>query len=202
MHQGERFSFYSHLLGLALALIAACWMLLEVSRASDAARVLAAAVFALTVIAVYASSSIFHGARGQAKEFWKRLDHCSIYLLIAGTFTPFSLNLPVGFLVAIWVLSIFGISLELSREKCLPPALWPYVVTGWVAVIGALQSLDTLYSNVSGFLFCGALCYSAGLFFYRNKAGHKYSHGIWHLFVLAGTTFHYAAVSRYLIQGN
>lgn len=203
MYPGERFNGYSHLAGLILALAGAAWLLAKVLPLGQAHRLAGAVVFALSVIALYAASTLYHSTRGRAKAFWQRVDHCAIYVLIAGTFTPFALGAvpdrwSVLALLVMWGLACLGIWRELRSPEAIDSALWLYLIMGWFGVIAALHTEARLTPGALALLLLGAILYSAGTVFYRNRRGLRHAHGTWHLFVLGGTASHYVAIAGFV----
>lgn len=201
---GERFNGYSHLLGLVLAIGGATVLLPRAFASGDTSRIIGALVFSTCAIALYAASAMFHAAQGRTRAFWERADHCAIFLLIAGTCTPFVLvALPAGWaaalLAAIWSFAIFGIACELrptDPSKASPPSLRLYVAMGWLCVLTAAPLAARLDGLALGGLLAGAAVYTAGTVFYLNRRGWAHAHGVWHLFVLGGTMTHYFTVAR------
>ncbi len=203
MHPGERFNTGSHLLGLVLAVLALPVMLAKTWPGGDAAKIAGALVFALSCIGLYAASTLFHHARGEAKLRWQRVDHCAIYGLIAGSYTPFALVTLQGFLgwtllTVVWGIAAFGIWREL-RFPAAKPSVALYIGMGWVAVATAAPLLAHIEAAGLFWLLAGALFYTAGTIFYVNRAGHRHAHGVWHLFVLGGTASHYAAIAGFVV---
>jgi hemolysin III len=147
---------------------------------------------------------LYHGSNGQAKAVFSKLDHLSIYLLIAGTYTPFTLVTlrdSVGWQVFgfIWGMALFGIILELTPNngnRVLPVII--YLVMGWLIVAALNPLLRAL--PMAGFycIFLGGLFYTVGVVFYALDEKVSYFHGIWHIFVLAGSFSHYFAVLYYV----
>lgn len=200
MVHGERFNGYSHLSGLVLALFAGAALLAGTLPAGDPAKLAAAGVFAFSVVVLYAASTLFHASQGQAKRRWERADHCAIYLLIAGTYTPFALVTLRGtigwtLLSAIWLAAGVGIYRELRAGRAAAPSLRFYLGMGWLCVAAAAPLAARLHPIGVAWLVVGAVLYSAGTAFYRNPHGLRHAHGLWHLFVLAGTASHYVAVA-------
>ena len=204
MYAGERFSGYSHLLGLLLAALGAAGLLGKTLGAGDGTRTAAAVVFSLSMLALYATSTLFHSTRGRAKLVWQRADHCAIYLLIAGTYTPLALVTlegPVGWclLAAIWAIAFWGMTRELRPGGAGRPSVAMYVGMGWLGLLAAVPIAARMQSEGLAWLLAGAVLYSAGTVFYRNRGGLRHAHGIWHLFVLAGTASHYVAVAGFIL---
>ena len=203
MHPGERFNTYTHLLGLVLAVLGLPMLLAKALPGGNAAKIVGALVFALSCVALYAASTVFHSARGEAKLKWQRVDHCAIYLLIAGSYTPFALVTLQGtwgrmLLVAVWGIAAFGIRREL-RSTAASPSLALYIGMGWVGVAAAAPLVAHLEVGGLVWLLGGAMLYTTGTIFYVNRAGYRHAHGLWHLFVLGGTASHYAAIAGFVV---
>ena len=203
MHAGERFNVCTHLLGLALAVLAVPMMLAKTLPGGDAAKIAGALVFALSCVALYAASTFSHSTRGEAKVWWQRVDHCAIYLLIAGSFTPFALVTLRGtggwlLLAGAWGIALLGIGREL-RSTTSRPALELYVGMGWIGVVAAALMASRIEVAGLVWLLGGAVLYTVGTIFYVNRAGLRHAHGIWHLFVLGGTASHYVAIAGFVV---
>lgn len=207
MYPGERLNGYSHLLGLVLALPAAALLLIKTVPTGDPARIAGALVFSLSAVALYAASTLFHSTRGRLKRMWERADHCAIYLLIAGTYTPFALVTLQGvwgglLLATIWGAALFGIWRELMPPRngvSKKPSLPLYIGMGWLGVLAAVPLAARLEGAGLAWLLIGGVLYTAGTVFYRNRQGFRHAHGAWHLFVLAGTASHYVAVGWFVL---
>lgn len=166
-----------------------------------------AVFYGLSLVALYTFSSLYHGLRDkQAKQFFKILDHCGIFLLIAGTYTPMllvSIGGTVGWTIfAIqWSLAAMGIILKIfytGRFKLISTLI--YVFMGWIIVF----QWDTLTASVPSpafwLLLSGGLAYTVGVIFYMVDSRLKYAHFIWHLFVMAGSILHYLMIILYVIN--
>ncbi|HEX7863630.1 MAG TPA: hemolysin III family protein [Variovorax sp.] len=207
MYPGERLNGYSHLLGLLLALPAMALLLVKTVPTGDPARIAGALVFSLSAVALYAASTLFHSTRGRLKRVWERADHCAIYLLIAGTYTPFALVTLQGLwgwllLSTIWGAALFGIWRELMPAKNgapRKPSLPLYIGLGWLGVLAAVPLAARLDTAGLVWLLVGGAFYTAGTVFYSNRQGFRHAHGAWHLFVLAGTASHYVAVGWFVL---
>ncbi len=197
MLRGERFNFYSHLLGLVASSGASLALLAKAMQTSAPRAVAGVVVFGVTCILLYATSALFHGASGSFKRQMERLDHAAIFLFIAGSYTPFAL-LPSArtahhlMLAILWVLAFLGVKRELSQHRL--PAMWLYLAMGWFSMIGAASLAEDMGSTAAVWLLAGAVLYTSGTLFYRNPQNWLHAHGIWHLFVLSGTLAHFAAV--------
>ncbi|MET3461484.1 PAQR family membrane homeostasis protein TrhA [Variovorax atrisoli] len=207
MYPGERLNGYSHLLGLLLALPAMALLLAKTLPTGDPARIVGALVFSLSAVALYAASTLFHSTRGRLKRMWERADHCAIFLLIAGTYTPFALVTMQGpwgllLLATIWTAAAFGIRRELvpaTNGAPKKPSLPIYIGLGWLVVLAAVPLAARLDTAGLVWLLVGGVFYTTGTVFYRNRSGFRHAHGAWHLFVLAGTTSHYVAVGWFVL---
>jgi hemolysin III len=203
VHQGERLNSITHLLGLALALVGSTFLIVRAVPSGDVIRIASFSVFGLSMILLYAASTLFHSARGPAKEQWARADHCAIYLLIAGTYTPFALvtlhgPLGWGLFGLVWFLAVVGICKELWWGRQAPPSLPLYVMMGWCGAAVGLRLPAGLHGPGWIWLLVGCLLYSVGIVFYSLDKRLRHAHGIWHLFVLGGTASHYFTVLKYV----
>ena len=193
----------SHGLALVLALAALPVLILSAARIGNTKFTFGVVVFGATIIVLYLASTLYHSlTHERAKQFFRHVDHCAIFLLIAGSYTPFTLGVlrgPWGWtlLAIIWTLAVAGIAMKLltgHRHWWLSMVL--YVVMGWLAIV-AIKPILTLVP-LPGILLilAGGIAYSGGLAFF---AAHRlrYNHFIWHLFVMAGTICHYLAVLWY-----
>ncbi len=204
---GERFNGYSHLVGLVLAVGGAMVLLPRAIATGEPSKMIGAFVFAACAVALYAASAMFHSARGRARRRWERADHCAIYLLIAGSCTPFvlvalSAGWAAALLSAVWSFAGYGFLRELrpaDPSKSAKPSLRIYVAMGWLCVLMAAPLAARLDRAVLTGLLAGAVVYTAGTVFYLNQRGWAHAHGVWHLFVLGGTMTHYYAVTRLML---
>ncbi|MCC6652583.1 MAG: hemolysin III family protein [Candidatus Eisenbacteria bacterium] len=192
----------SHGIGFVLAL-AALPVLVVNALPKGAAAVVGASVFAATLALLYLSSTIYHALRNErAKRAFRVIDHCAIYLLIAGTYTPFTL----GALRGAWGWSLFGVIWALAVAGVLFKTTlgmrWPklsnaiYLAMGWLVVIAAKPLWNSLTPAGVAWLLAGGLAYTAGIAFYAAPRL-RYAHFVWHLAVMAGTACHFVAVLRY-----
>lgn len=193
----------SHGAGLVGAMIAAPFVVLTAGTNGSNAGIVAASVFAAALILLYASSTLFHALpRGRAKRVFQRLDHCAIYLLIAGTYTPFTL----GVLRGAWGYTLFGLVWSIAVVGIVFKAFggarygafstWAYLGMGWIVVI-AFERVWTLVPAWGVFwLVAGGLAYTVGAAFFALERV-RYFHFIWHFFVVAGSACHVIAVVGY-----
>lgn len=194
----------SHGLGVLAALVAVPVLIMAATERGDASAVVGASVFAGTVVLLYAISTVYHACPpSRAKHIFRVLDHIAIYLLIAGTYTPFTLGVLRGawgwtLLGGVWGLAVVGILFKIfagMRFAILSVLL--YLVMGWLCLI-AVKPLVTVLPGWGIFwLVAGGLAYTLGVVFYALDHRVRYSHFIWHLFVVAGTCCHFVAVMQY-----
>lgn len=199
MYHGERFNSFTHLAGLLAAVVGAVVLIVQAARAGDAWQVVSFSIFAASMVLLYGASTLYHSVRGAAKRVLVKFDHCAIYLLIAGTYTPFTLVTlrgPWGWSLfgVVWGLAIIGIVKELVFGRDRVPSVPLYVAMGWLGAIAAVPLYEQLPGAALYWLVAGGVFYTAGILFYANDERWRHAHGIWHLFVLAGTVCHYVTV--------
>ncbi len=190
----------SHGIGLCAALIGAPILLLEAHRSSPG-FFFGTVIFAVTMSMLYLGSTLYHAwPQTRGKSILRVLDHSAIFLLIAGTYTPFTLGPLRGLwgatiLVLVWALAIFGVTLKAtcgtSRHSKLGMTL--YLGTGWLALIAIRPITLAIPPTTLFWLVAGGVAYTTGVLFFVNQRL-RYSHFIWHLFVLAGTSCHFLAL--------
>lgn len=193
----------SHGVGLLAALIAVPLLIISAVDRGSASEVFGASVFATAIVLMYSASTLYHAwPRNRVKRLFQALDHGAIYLLIAGTYTPFTLGVlrgPWGWTLfaIIWGLALGGILSKAFSRKPRPHLSTTFYLTmGWIIVIAAKPLLEHLPAWGLFWLVAGGLAYTAGVAFYLAKRL-RYSHFIWHLFVIAGTSCHFIAVQWY-----
>ena len=195
----------THGLGSVLALGALVGMLLMAARRGTSWHIISVAVFGACLVLLYLMSTLYHASRDpRAKPFLRILDHSAIFLLIAGTYTPFclvTLRGPWGWSIlgANWGLAVLGVTLKAlfgPRHPRLSLAI--YLAMGWFMVVAIVPLLHALPRPGLLWLFGGGLCYTGGVVFYVWRSL-RYNHAIWHLFVLAGSACHVAAVAGWVI---
>jgi hemolysin III len=200
----ERANSLSHGFGFLLSLVAAPVLIIATARQGNALNIVGASVFAITMVMLYLSSTLYHALPpGRAKHRFGKIDHGAIYLFIAGTYTPFSLGVLNGawgwtLFGLIWGLAAAGLVLK-AFDKLSHPLLSTglYLAMGWLVVIAAVPLLERVSTAGVGWLVAGGLAYTVGVFFYLTDARFKFGHFVWHLFVMAGTSCHYFAVLWY-----
>ena len=198
----------THGIGVLLSVIGLAMLIVYSSQYGDAWHVVSSSIYGATLIVLYTSSTLYHAVTlPDLKRFLQKLDHAAIFLLIAGTYTPFTLvNLRGGWgwtlFGVVWSIAIAGMVMELivkKRYKRISLSL--YLGLGWIVMI----AIEPMMSNVDMggliLLLVGGLFYSLGVIFYVWKTL-VYHHAIWHLFVLAGSACHFFAVFLYVIPGS
>ena len=206
MLQGERLNSSSHLLGTLLAVAGSVALLIKAGMGGNVWKITSASIYAATLLLLYLSSTFYHGlGEGAAKRLFLKLDHLSIYLLIAGTYTPFTLVTLRGawgwtLFGIVWGLAAAGIILDLFHRKGLRwMQMVIYLVMGWIVVIAWPQLVDALAPAGVAWLVAGGVVYTLGTIFYGIDDRMRHAHGIWHLFVLGGSTCHFIAVFVYVV---
>lgn len=205
MEHGEKFNTYTHLAGALLALAGGVVLVVLGALSGDVWKIVSFSIYATTLVLLYSFSTLYHNAvSGSGKAFLQKLDHNAIYLLIAGSYTPFSLvslRGPWGWSLfgVVWGLALLGILQEiwLSR-KTRKVSLIIYVLMGWVAIIALIPLVNVLSWAGFAWVAAGGVTYTVGIIFYLNDRKFTHWHGIWHLFVLAGSALHYCAILFYV----
>jgi len=209
----EIFNMVSHIVGGALGIVAVVLCVVFAALNRDIYGVISGAIYGFTMILLYAMSSIYHGLSPQltAKKVFQVIDHCSIFLLIAGTYTPITLcalredNEVLGWSTfgAIWAAAFLGIvlnSIDLKRFKVF--SMICYLAMGWVVVFEIKPTAAALGVGGTVFLLLGGLFYSIGSILYGMGKHHRYMHSIFHIFVVAGSLMHFFCILFYIIIPN
>lgn len=205
MYYGEKLNALTHLAGAVLALIGTVVLIVLATLGGDPWKVVSVSIYGVTLVLLYSISALYHSLRGRAKNVLRKLDHHSIYLLIAGSYTPFclvTLRGPWGWslLGVVWGLAALGSLQELrSRSGARILSLAIYIMMGWVALVAMFQLLHALGPSGFAWLVAGGLFYTTGIVFFVTDTRLTHAHGIWHLFVLAGSASHYVAILRYVL---
>ena len=189
----------THGAGAVLSIAGLSWMLYLSISASDPWRIAASVVYGLSLIVLFTASALYHSFHSHSRRaLFETLDHCAIYILIAGTYTPFLLvamrsSLGWALFGTIWALATAGVLTQLYfRDRYPRLKLASYLVMGWLVVLALPQVISALSAGGLSLLVAGGLFYTVGVLFYVRKK--KFSHAVWHVFVLAGGLCHYLAV--------
>lgn len=203
----------THFIGMMMAMFAATPLILRAMRAPDTVHVISLSIFIVSMILLYAASTTYHtfDLSERTNKILKKLDHCMIFVLIAGSYTPICLIVLHGrtgfmLLALVWSIAILGIIFKLCRVTC---PKWVssvlYIAMGWVCVLAFTQILNSLPAAAFNWLLAGGIIYTVGGIIYALKlpifnAHHKYfgSHEIFHLFVMAGSICHFIMMFEYV----
>lgn len=213
MHQGEKFNTISHLLAAIIAVPGLIYLVVLASATSDPWKISSASIYGVTLLLLYISSTLCHGHSGRYEKFFEKMDHLSIYLLIAGTYTPYMLVTLRGvwgwsIFATVWILAIIGMIIDSLPQKKTkadsksPVRLLPlliYLLMGWMILIAIRPLADKLATDGLVLLAIGGVLYTVGIIFFALSERMKHAHGIWHLFVIGGSVSHYISISAYVI---
>ncbi|MBK7314833.1 PAQR family membrane homeostasis protein TrhA [Candidatus Aalborgicola defluviihabitans] len=200
MYYGERFNSISHLVGAGLAVLGSVLLIVPAARLGDPWKIVSFSIYGAMLIALYVASTLYHSVRGRAKVILQKFDHCSIYLLIAGSYTPFALVSLRGvwgwsLLGAVWTLALVGILQEIWFAKgARVLSLVIYLLMGWLALVAIVPLWTALSPAGFAWLAAGGLFYTVGIIFYVADQRVRHGHGVWHLFVLGGSSCHFFTV--------
>ncbi|MDB5801072.1 MAG: hemolysin [Rhodocyclales bacterium] len=191
----------SHGIGLVAALIAVPVLLVSAMKQQTISGIVGASIFAATMVLLYLTSTLYHALpEGPRRVLLLKLDHGAIYLFIAGSYTPFALATikgPGGWLLLslVWTTAIAGVLLK-AFDRVTHPVLSTglYVVMGWVVLLAAYPLVALLTASGIQWLVCGGIAYTVGVVFFALDARIRFSHCVWHVFVMAGTACHFVAV--------
>ncbi len=204
MYYGERFNSISHLVGAVAALAGLVVVVVVAAQQGDPWKIVSFSVYGATLFFLYTVSTLYHSLRGRAKRIFRKLDHYSIYFLIAGTYTPFTLVTLRGawgwtIVGVIWGLVVVGIAVEsLPQSGNRLLSLGVYILMGWLVVLALEPLLQALPWAGFVWLLLGGIFYTGGVAFYLFDEKIRHFHGIWHLFVLAGSVSHYVTILFYV----
>jgi hemolysin III len=204
MYKGERLNSITHLIGAVFALAGAAVLVSFAAMDGDIRKTVSFSIYGFTLFLLYLISTLYHSLPGPAKRIFKVLDHQAIYLLIAGTYTPFTLVAlkgAVGWRMfgAVWALAACGILLDaLPRRGARVIPIIIYLIMGWLCVFALDPIIAALPPAGFRWLLAGGIFYTSGVVFFILDHWYPRCHGIWHLFVLAGSISHYFAILLYL----
>lgn len=204
MYRGERLSSITHLIGAGLSIAGLVVLLVSISAYDHVWKAVSFSIYGATLIFLYTASTLYHSFRGAAKNVFQRFDHIGIYLLIAGSYTPFALVTlrgPWGWTLfgVNWGLALIGIVQEMwigKRTRLFSMII--YLVMGWLVVIAGKPLASALPAGGMAWLVAGGLIYTVGIVFYLIDTRWGPAHGIWHLFVLGGSTAQFWCLLKYV----
>ncbi len=201
----EIFNAVTHGVGVALGVLGLVLLIVKAVSYGTVIHLVSVSIFGVSMIILYLASTLYHSiVPEKAKKVLKVIDHSSIFLLIAGTYTPFTLITlrgPWGWSIfgAVWALALLGITLEiLPVKKSRAFSLVLYLLMGWIVIVAIVPLVHALPRGGLYWLVTGGLAYSLGVIFYVMKQ-YRYTHGVWHLFVLVGTIAHFFAIYVYVL---
>ncbi|MFO7579364.1 PAQR family membrane homeostasis protein TrhA [Nitrosomonas halophila] len=194
----------SHGIGLVAALVGTPFLIMHATRHEDTGFVVGVSLFAATMVLLYLASTLYHALpRGKGKRVFKIIEHSAIFLLIAGTYTPFSLGVlrgPWGWSLVgiVWSLAAVGVAIK-AFDKMHNPIISAslYLLMGWLILIAIYPMYTRMPLSGLLWLVAGGVAYTIGVFFFATDSRIRYGHFIWHLFVMVGTVCHYFAVFWY-----
>ena len=203
MYKGERFNSISHLTGTVLAVAGTVALVIMAAFHGDPWRIVSVSIYGTTLIILYLFSTLYHSIKGV--PVLRKLDHIAIYLLIAGSYTPFTLVTlrgPLGWTLfgSVWGLAVIGIIADLllkHKRRIIPIII--YLLMGWLVVLAIKPLLRILPLNGFWWLLAGGILYTVGVVFYVLDGKLRHSHGIWHLFVLGGSVAQYITILVYVL---
>lgn len=204
MYKGERFNSITHLIGIILALAGATALVTMAINKGDAWRIVGFSIYGVMMVLLYSVSTIYHSTKGRIKDIFRQLDYISIYLMIAGSYTPFTLVTLRGvwgwwLFGAVWGLALIGIIQEiLIGKKTRKYSLMIYPLMGWLIVIAMKPLMESLSTAGFWWLAAGGLSYTFGIIFFLLDEKVKHFHGVWHLCVLAGSICQFLCLLLYV----
>jgi hemolysin III len=204
LDRGEIFNSVTHLVGSVFAFAGLVGLLVTSIPTGDPWKISSFALYGAALVELYLVSTLYHAVRGRAKRVLRRLDHTSIYVLIAGTYTPFALVSLRGswgypLLAAVWTLAAVGVLQEfLVRTRIRGLSVSLYLLMGWLALTVFVPLSAAIGSTGMLLLVAGGILYTIGVFFYLVDEKYAHSHGVFHLFVLAGSVLHFFVVLFYV----
>jgi hemolysin III len=192
----------THAIGVALALGGLAVLVVIASLHRSPRQIVSYSIYGVTLVLLFAASTAYHGiSHPRAKRLLRTLDHAAIYLLIAGTYTPFALISLRGawgwsLLGLIWALAAIGVVFKIFFTGRFPrTSTVVYLAMGWLALVAVRQLFANLPATGFVLLFAGGLCYTVGVLFFAFDGKLRFNHAVWHLFVLAGSICHFFAVT-------
>ena len=205
MYKGEKFNSLTHLAGVIAAIIGVSLLIAIAIDKADIWKIIGFSIYGATLILLYSVSTIYHSIRmSKTKDIFRQLDYISIYLLIAGSYTPFALITLHGvwgwtLFGIIWVLAVIGIFQEiLIGKKTRRYSLILYIIMGWLIVIAINPLIASLSIDGMWWLSAGGFSYTFGVIFFLLDEKYRHFHGIWHIFVMAGSFCQFICLYNYV----
>ncbi len=204
MYKGERFNGYSHFIGMVLACVGAFYLVSIAIAQNDIWKIVGFSIYGAMLILLYSVSTLYHSSKGRAKDLFRQLDYISIYLMIAGTYTPFTLITLRGawgwsLFGVIWGLAVIGIIQEIYLgKKTRRYSLMIYPLMGWLIVIAIRPLIEKLSPAGMWWLAAGGLSYTFGILFFLLDEKVKHFHGVWHLCVLGGSAAQFICLLKFV----
>ena len=205
MYHGEKFNAWSHLVGAVLAAVGSIWLLVMAALDGSPQKIISVAIYGVTLVLLYTVSTVYHSVRGRSKVVMQKCDHLSIYLLIAGSYTPFclvTLHGPWGWSLfgIVWGMAVIGMLQEIKpRSEARILSIVIYALMGWIVLVAVKPLLAALGTAGFVWLAAGGVMYTVGIIFFALDHRLRHAHGIWHLFVIAGSLLHFVAIAHYVI---
>lgn len=195
----------THGFGLVLSIVGAAVLVESAKSHSDPLQFIGCCVYAASLVSLYAASTLSHSFREpRARQFFRMLDQVCIFLLIAGTFTPFALSYFLqgwlwGLTLVMWALTCVGIFFKVCFRRLRNVATAAYVLLGWIPIIAGREIVRLVPAGALALIVAGGLLYTAGTYFLTHDEKVPYYHAVWHVFVVSASVCHYCAVILYLI---
>ena len=205
MYHGEKLNAWTHLVGALLATAGSIWLLVMASLDGSPQKIVSVAIYGVTLVLLYSVSTVYHSVRGRSKVIMQKFDHLSIYLLIAGSYTPFclvTLHGPWGWSLfgIVWGMAVIGMLQEIKpRSEARILSIVIYAVMGWIVLVAVKPLLAALGTAGFVWLATGGVMYTVGIIFFALDHRLRHGHGIWHLFVIVGSVLHFVAIAHYVI---
>lgn len=209
MKHGEKFNTITHLLASIAAIPGLIYLVILAVETSDPWKVTSVSIYGISLLLLYVSSTLCHGHCGRFEKYFEKLDHLSIYLLIAGTYTPYMLITLRGawgwsIMGVVWGLASIGMIIDIwpKKSNTINRRIIPliiYVLMGWLIIIPLQPLSNSLAANGLYLLALGGILYTVGILFFIMSNRFKHAHGIWHLFVIGGSISHYTSISVYVL---
>lgn len=205
MYHGEKLNAWTHLVGAVLAAAGSIWLLVMAALDGSPQKIISVAIYGVTLVLLYTVSTVYHSVRGRSKVIMQKCDHLSIYLLIAGSYTPFclvTLHGPWGWTLfgIVWGMAVIGMLQEIKpRSEARILSIVIYALMGWIVLVAVKPLLAALGTAGFVWLAAGGMMYTVGIIFFALDHRLRHAHGIWHLFVIAGSLLHFVAIAHYVI---